>query len=207
MSNNGLAFTDINYFIINPKYLHNYLKTDFETNSKLIQNIIDKDLDETLINKLLNLFRIYILKYGTFDLNPKKIKNKHYYFLHQAIEEANKSLLIHKHGCIIVYKNKIVSTGYNKYSINNNKTYTSIHAETDAISKLIKNNKFQNKGVRNNCSLYVVRIQNGTNKLKMSKPCKNCIENIKKYNIGMIYYSTNGTFIDDLICQFIKDII
>ena len=41
----------------------------------------------------------------------------------------------------------------------------------------------------------------------MSKPCKNCIENIKKYNIGMTYYSTNETFIDDLICQFITESI
>ena len=202
-----LVFTDINYFIINPECLYNYLKTDFETNSKLIKNIVDKNFDKNLINKLLHLFKTYILKYETFNLNPKKIKNKHYYFLHKAREEAKKSLLNHKHGCIIVYKNKIVSTGHNKSSINKNNTYRSIHAEIDAISKLIKNNKFHNKQTRNNCSLYVVRIQNGTNKLKMSKPCKNCIENIKKYNIGMTYYSTNETFIDDLICQFITESI
>lgn len=209
MTDTDLALTDINYFIINPGHLHSYLKNDFETNSKLIKDIINKNLDEKLINKLLDLFRVYILKYKTVavELNPKIIKNKHYYFLHQAREEAKKSLLNHKHGCIIVHKNKIVSSGYNKSSIFNNKTFRSIHAEIDAINKLIKINKFQNKGNRNNCSLYVVRIQNGSNKFKMSKPCQNCIENIKKYNIGMIYYSTNETFIDDLICQFIKESI
>lgn len=204
-----LQFTDINYFIVNPHHLHNYLKNDFETNCKFIKNIIDKDLDEKLINKLLDSFKIYILKYKTVavDLNAKTINNKHYYFLHKAREEARKSLLNHKHGCIITYKNKIVSSGHNKSSIYNNKSYRSIHAEIDAINKLVKISKFQNKSVRNNCSLYVVRIQNGSNHFKMSKPCKNCIENIIKNNIGIVYYSTNETFIDDLICQFIKESI
>ena len=200
-----LEFTDINYFIINPHHLHNYLKNDFETNCKYIQDVIEKNLDKNLINKLLDSFKTYIIKYKTVDLNAKIINNKHYYFLHKAREEARKSLLNHKHGCIITYKNKIVSTGNNKSSIYNNKSYRSIHAEIDAINKLLKINKFQNKGVRNNCSLYVVRIQNVSNQFKMSKPCKNCIENIIKNNIGIVYYSTNETFIDDLICQFIKE--
>ena len=109
--------------------------------------------------------------------------SSHEFYMSRCIEIAKKGLGTTFPnpcvGCIIVHKNKIVSSGYNKSSIFNNKTFRSIHAEIDAINKLIKINKFQNKGNRNNCSLYVVRIQNGSNKFKMSKPCQNCIENIK----------------------------
>lgn len=202
---NKMSLTDINYFIINPNHLYNYLKNDFETNCKLIQNIIDKNLDDKLINKLLNLLRIYMMKYENYELNAKITTNKHSYFFNIAKEEAKKSLLNHKHGCVIVYKNKIVSTGYNKCSLNNNKTHISLHAEMDALNKFIKNKKFQNKNIRKNCSLYVIRIQNGSDNLKMSKPCKNCFDNIIKNKIGMTYYSTNEEFIDDLICKFIKE--
>jgi len=135
------------------------------------------------------------------------IKSKHNYYLQIAKEVATKSLLNHQHGCVIVYKNKIVSSGYNRISNNNNKIYGSLHAEIDAILNLVKMNKFQNKTIRNNCSLYVIRIKQGTKELKMSKPCKKCIHKIQKYNIGQTYYSTNDSFIDDLICQFIKSSI
>ena len=133
---------------------------------------------------------------------PKAINNKHLYFMQMAIQEAKKSLLNHQHGCVIVYQNKIVCSGHNKNTINYT-NYKSIHAEEDAIRNLVRINKFQNKGIRNNCKLYVVRIQKNTNFLKMSRPCQNCINNIRKHTIGVTYYSTNETFIDDLICQYI----
>tara|TARA_B110000093_G_scaffold182929_1_gene231149 strand:+ start:1078 stop:1707 length:630 start_codon:yes stop_codon:yes gene_type:complete len=209
MLNHTISLDDISYFITNPTNLYNYLKNDFETDSKLIKKIIETNLNQALINKLLELLRIHILKYGNFNiqLNPKMIKSKHNYYLQIAKEVATKSLLNHQHGCVIVYKNKIVSSGYNRISNNNNKNYGSLHAEIDAILNLVKMNKFQNKTIRNNCSLYVIRIKQGTKELKMSKPCKKCIHKIQKYNIGQTYYSTNDSFIDDLICQFIKSSI
>tara|TARA_B110000114_G_scaffold185317_1_gene231812 strand:+ start:1069 stop:1698 length:630 start_codon:yes stop_codon:yes gene_type:complete len=209
MLNHTISLDDISYFITNPTNLYNYLKNDFETDSKLIKKIIETNLNQALINKLLELLRIHILKYGNFNiqLNPKMIKSKHNYYLQIAKEVATKSLLNHQHGCVIVYKNKIVSSGYNRISNNNNKNYGSLHAEIDAILNLVKMNKFQNKTIRNNCSLYVIRIKKGTKELKMSKPCEKCIHKIQKYNIGQTYYSTNDSFIDDLICQFIKSSI
>lgn len=191
-------------FIINPKELNFYIKNYFQTNSNLVKNIINKKLDSKFIEKIINLLKLHILKYGTLSitLTPKAINNKHLYFMQMAIQEANKSVLNHQHGCVIVYQNKIVCSGHNKNTINYT-NYKSIHAEEDAIRNLVKINKFQNKGIRNNCKLYVVRIQKNTNFLKMSRPCQNCINNIKKHNIGVTYYSTNETFIDDLICQYI----
>lgn len=197
--------TDNNNFITEPDELKFYIKNKFNTNSKNINKTIHQSLDKDFIEKLISLLKIHILKYGDLTLNtkPKSIKNKHMYFLEQAKYEACKSLLNHQHGCVIVYQNKIVATGYNKYAFKY-KEFRSIHAEEDALKNLLKIGKFQNKNIRNNCKLYVVRVQKGTNFLKMSRPCKNCIKNINDCNIGITYYSTNDTFIDDLICQFIS---
>lgn len=113
-------------------------------------------------------------------------------FIEIAKECAIKSDMVHKHGCVIVYKNEVISCGYN-YRIDMN--HYSIHAELDAIHKVKNKNKILPK-----CVLYVVRIDNNhCNKidcsnniqstLKSSKPCKNCEDEIKKYNIKMVYYS------------------
>ncbi len=191
-------------FIINPKELNFYIRNYFQTNSNLVKKIIKNDLNKDFIENIINLLKIHILKYGNLSitLTPKSINSKHLYFMQIAVKEAKKSLLNHQHGCVIVYQNKVVSCGHNKGTINYTH-YKSIHAEEDAIRNLVKINKFQSKNIRNNCKLYVVRIQKKTNLLKMSRPCQNCINNIKKHNIGVTYYSTNDTFIDDLISQYI----
>jgi|TARA_B110000238_G_C16110905_1_gene432646 deoxycytidylate deaminase len=193
------------YNILNPIELEKYLKNNLQTNSEFIDNIINTKLNDKLIIKLINLIKIHLKKYGVINhcKNPKNIQNKHIYFIQEAQSEAKKSILNHKHGCVIVYRNQIITRGHNKV-LNFNNSFKSIHAEIDALLKLTKINKFTNKNIRNNCTLYIVRIQNGSGKLKMSKPCINCINNIIKNNIGVTYYSTNKTFIDDLICQYIK---
>ena len=97
-------------FIINPKELNFYIKNYFQTNSNLVKNIINKKLDSKFIEKIINLLKLHILKYGTLSitLTPKAINNKHLYFMQMAIQEANKSVLNHQHGCVIVYQNKII---------------------------------------------------------------------------------------------------
>lgn len=189
---------------INPNELNYYIRNYYSTNSSLIKKIINNELNPKLIENIVRLLQIHALKYGSLNMNmsQKNINNKHLYFMQIAIKEATKSLLNHQHGCVIVYQNKIVAYGHNKSTFNYAQ-FKSIHAEEDALRSLVKINKFQNKHIRNNCKLYVVRIQKNTNLLKMSKPCQNCINNIKKQNIGVTYYSTNDTFIDDLITQYI----
>lgn len=120
----------------------------------------------------------------------KMINKKHQLFLQEAAEIALKSNMQQKHGAVIVYKNKIIATGYNEICdyMNNN---FSIHAEVSAISKM-----FYNKKLLEFCDIYVVRIASVTfdNCLKNSKPCKNCTNFIKKYNLRNIYYSTSYKF-------------
>ena len=117
----------------------------------------------------------------------KMINKKHQLFLSKAAEIAEKSNMLQKHGAVIVYKNKIIASGYNYMCDYMHNNY-SIHAEVAAISQL-----FYNKKLLEVCDIYVVRIAtaNFNYCLKNSKPCKNCTSFINKYNLKNIYYSTN----------------
>ena len=123
--------------------------------------------------------------YEYFDVNTVKTPNeKQQYYLDIAAKIASHSPMIQKHGAVIVYKNKIISTGYNYYM-----AHFSIHAEIAAIHSI----KGKNKKLLSECELYVVRIAPArfNNALKYSKPCCNCQHTIIKSNIKKAFYSTN----------------
>tara|TARA_B100000405_G_scaffold207145_1_gene145708 strand:+ start:4365 stop:4844 length:480 start_codon:yes stop_codon:yes gene_type:complete len=102
---------------------------------------------------------------------------------------AKKSQMNHKHGCVIVHKGKVVSTGFNKPL----KPGYSIHAEAVAIAKA---KKMLSASDLKNCKLYVVRIgsDNMLNPLKYSRPCINCSKIIERSKIGKVFYSTSYDF-------------
>jgi deoxycytidylate deaminase len=97
----------------------------------------------------------------------------------------------------IVYKNKIISKGYNemksspfqkRYSSNEEAIY--LHAETSAIQRSIKLgfDKFQ-KSI-----LYVVRVKWDSpqkNHIIYGNccPCDGCMKGIKRFNIGKVIYT------------------
>jgi deoxycytidylate deaminase len=104
------------------------------------------------------------------------------YFIKRAMTEAQKSTMTSKHGSIAVVGGKIISKGFN------NLLY---HAEM-SIFKNIKPLRRMKK-----LDVYVVRI-NAKGELNNSKPCSNCLNNLKKLNIGKIYYSDeNG----NIVCE------
>jgi len=106
-------------------------------------------------------------------------------YLSIAAKIAEKSPMYpHKHGAIIVYKDKIIASGYNYYMGD-----FSIHAEVAAISKIKK----KQKHILRDCDIYVVRIgpKSLNNPLKYSRPCPNCQDTIIKNNIKNAYYSTS----------------
>ncbi len=118
--------------------------------------------------------------------NLTQISNKHKDFIFTASKLAQKSSHTHKHGCVIVHKGRIISTGYNCSELGNQCIYTK-HAEFNTISKLKRLRK-KNKLLFNECTLYVVRITDDEN-FRNSKPCNNCFEYIIKSGIKKIYYS------------------
>lgn len=126
--------------------------------------------------------------YECFDENnAKECNDRQRYYLQIAAEVANHSPMLHKHGAIIVYKNKIIGSGYNYYM-----AHFSIHAEIAAIRAI----KRKHKHLLSDCELYVVRIApvRFNNALKYSKPCCNCQNTIIKSNIKKAFYSTNYSY-------------
>jgi len=107
-----------------------------------------------------------------------------------AIQEAKRSTFKQQIGCVIFYKKRVISKGYNtalKSVKHLHPQYQrwpgSIHAETDAIKKKKKDLK--------GCSLLVIRI-NKKSQLRFSKPCDTCMKYIKYVGIKKIYYSLNN---------------
>jgi deoxycytidylate deaminase len=124
------------------------------------------------------------------EVCAKNSSEKQKRYLNIAAKIASKSpMYTHKHGAIIVYKDKIISSGYNYYMGD-----FSIHAEVAAISKINK----KQKHLLCDCDIYVVRIgpKSLDTPLKYSKPCSNCQNTIIKNNIKNAYYSTSYDYDD-----------
>ena len=118
------------------------------------------------------------------DIHAKNSNEKQKEYLEEAAKIALKSPMGHKHGAVVVYKNKVIASGHNYYISD-----FSIHAEVAALSCI----KGKYKHILPDCELYVVRIgpDKYDNPLKYSKPCYNCQHTILKSNIKKAFYSTN----------------
>ena len=101
---------------------------------------------------------------------------------------AMKSNMTHKYGCAIIFRNKIISTGYNYYKLYNGKIYNnlcsyeqnkySIHAEKDAIQKI------KNKTILKDCKIYIIKIKK--NNFEEGIPCEMCYNLLRKYKLNKI---------------------
>lgn len=128
------------------------------------------------------------LDYVGIDYDESRyIKSNLKSFVDDAVEAAKKSSMLQRHGCVIVHKNKIVSTGIN--TIVDTCSF-SIHAEVDAINKA---KKVLTKTELKNTKLIVVRIgqESMNHPLKYSKPCPSCMRCINNIGIKRIFYTTN----------------
>lgn len=101
----------------------------------------------------------------------------------------------------------ILSYGFNMAG-DDTKNDPGIHAEHDAINKL---KPIRKKKHLHNVNLLVIRLSK-FNKLQNSKPCANCIENLKHlpqkrgYRIRTIYYSNeHGEIVKNSLTQLEKD--
>lgn len=106
-----------------------------------------------------------------------------------------------------IKKARILSFGVNQLGDTDGNT-PGIHAECDAISKLIP---LKPKKKLENINLLVIRLST-KNKIQCSKPCYNCIETMKilppkiGYKINNIYYSeSNGNIVKTTIKALEKE--
>ena len=113
------------------------------------------------------------------------MRKKNLLIFEQLKEVAKKGSLKSKHAAAVVFKNKIVSIGYN-YQIPKNKGYYTVHAERAALMKC-------NQKLLKGSSLYVIRINKKGNRYCLSKPCPMCTSLINtfvnKYKMKQVYYS------------------
>ena len=103
-----------------------------------------------------------------------------------AINEANKSTMIHKHGAVIINKSgDILGKGHNYIQSYYSHLY-SMHAEIAAIQNYNK----KNKNRKEELIMLVVRVTGKEGKhTRNSKPCENCTKEIKKMGIKRTFYS------------------
>lgn len=110
-----------------------------------------------------------------------------------------------KVGCVIVYHNKIISTGYNKdrtdplqkkYNEERNVpdwTVHTLHAEIDAIKHIM------DLPINwNNVSIYIYRKRKDQ-PFGLARPCKACMKLIKDIGIKHVYYTSNEGYVYEYI--------
>jgi len=114
--------------------------------------------------------------------------NRDIRYMDLASNEASKSLVSYKHGCVAVVSGKIVAKGCNNY-----RTYSrdgmihntcSCHAEISVLRKCVKQN------VKKKITLYIARVSSA-NTLSSSQPCVDCYNTMKKFDIKRLIYSNN----------------
>ena len=106
--------------------------------------------------------------------------NKH---MEMAINVAKTSKCRFKHGCVVVYRGKVVSSATNKQLlVPNDRTWrrSQVHAEAAAIAAARK--------YSNGATVYVARVDNDGQPMD-SKPCKRCESLLSRYGINQIIWT------------------
>ncbi len=88
----------------------------------------------------------------------------------------------HKLGAVLVVKGKPISVGHNQYKTHPEAKYTGLHAEIQAL-------KSSGKNVIRGSTMFVYR-EKKDGSLGLSKPCKDCMKELKKFGIKWICYTT-----------------
>ena len=109
------------------------------------------------------------------------------FIIDKAVQEAKKSLLQHKIGCVIFRKKNILAFGHNHILRSTKHLQSrfqrwpgSVHAEVATIISARTN--------LSKSSILVVRV-NKTGQFGLSKPCKHCMSYIQFVGIRKIWYS------------------
>lgn len=109
------------------------------------------------------------------------MKNKFFIIAkHAALHSTH---LDHPMGATIVYKNKLISSGYNKTHTHPKSPCYGIHAEVDAILR----SRCDLKG----CDIYVYR-ETKSGVPSMAKPCVACMGMLIEKGIKRVYYTDNN---------------
>ena len=122
------------------------------------------------------------------------LSNKQDKIYSYSLDEAKKSNLLFKHGCVATYGGHIVASGYNthkNYSSNDNfiDNQCSFHAEMDVLRKIYwrTKNKRKQRRMMKRTKLYISRASNSGSSTN-SAPCVKCLQMIQNFNIRKIVF-------------------
>lgn len=109
-------------------------------------------------------------------------------------------------GCIVVYHNNIISSGfssqkthpiqkrYNKFKYNTDNTPHKVHAEIKALAHIMNRKDIDWSKI----SLYIYREKN-CGGIGLARPCIACMSLIKDLRIPIVYYTTDDGFVKEEI--------
>lgn len=142
------------------------------------------------------------------------LTKKDYKFFEIARKVASQSTFKNFHlGAVIVYKGRVVSTGYNSNKTHPAQKKYNKYRHFNQSDKPIQNSKHAEisalvgipKCVENNidftqCKIYIYRISPGKRLGQgLARPCSGCIKALKDVGISNIYYTTEDGFAHEKI--------
>lgn len=129
------------------------------------------------------------------------LSNKKEQIYSLSLNEAEKSNMLFKHGCVATYGGKIIARGYNTHKYSTSDMFISnqcsCHAEMNVLRKLYNRNRDKKRKlnrIMRKTSLYISRFSNSgsTN----SAPCKKCLDMIQQYNIKRIIFNMDNEYFE-----------
>lgn len=120
------------------------------------------------------------------------VSNSQRRYIGIAIEEAKKSTILQRHGCVIVSSGKVIGRGYNsERNYSKDKIISncaSCHAEISAIRSVAKRTRYISLiNLLKKAVIYIVRLSpNGD--VRSSGPCEHCLDLIKITGIKKIIF-------------------
>jgi deoxycytidylate deaminase len=108
-------------------------------------------------------------------------------------EEATRSDVHFQHGAVLIKNNKVVGSGFNRYTGHKLHHLRTVHAEMKAIQSA------QGKDIEN-AIMYVIRLSSMSDDgLGSSCPCLKCTKFMKLHKIQKVIYSTGDGFEKKLV--------
>ena len=127
------------------------------------------------------------------------LSNKKDKIFSRSLEQADKSDMLFKHGCVATCGGKIIACGHNFHNSSSHpfqKDQCSCHAEMDVLRKIWYKNQHKKQKLRRimrKTTLYISRISASQNSAS-SAPCAECLSTIQKYNIKKLIFNLNDEY-------------
>jgi tRNA(Arg) A34 adenosine deaminase TadA len=135
--------------------------------------------------------------------NTTILSNKKDKMFSASLNEATKSNLLFKHGCVATYGGKIIARGcntYKCYSANDKfiNDQCSCHAEINVIRQICHNYSMKKRKldrIMKKTTLYISRSSNAGESTN-SAPCVKCLAVIKRLNVKKIIFNLDNEYFE-----------